>query len=49
MIFDDAFFNRIELEHIGVVGLGLDGCWAGLRALDRRAGDRTAVGLVRRL
>ena len=27
---DDAFFNRTGLERVGVVGLDLDGCWAGL-------------------
>ena len=48
-VIDDAFFNRTGLERIGVVGLDLDNCWAGLRALDRRARDRTAAGLVRRL
>ena len=46
---DDAFFNRTGLERIGVVGLDLDYCWAGLQALDRRAGDRSAVGLVYKL
>ena len=46
---DDACFNRTGLERIGVVGLDLDSCWAGLRALDCRVGDRTAAGLVRRL
>ena len=30
----------------GIVGLDLESCWAGPRALDRRAGDRTAAGLV---
>ena len=29
---DDAFFNRIGLERVGVVGP--DCCWADLRALD---------------
>ena len=45
---DDAFFffNRIRLERVGVVGPDLDCCWAGLQALDRRAGDRTATGLI---
>ena len=43
------FFNWTRLERIGVVGLDLDNCWVGLRALDRRAGDMTAAGLVRRL
>ena len=38
------------MERIGVVGLDLDSCcWVGLPALDRRAGDRTAAGLVCRL
>ena len=49
MTIDDAFFNRTGLMCIGVVELDLDSCWAGLRALDRRAGDRTAAGLVRKL
>ena len=44
------FFNRTGLERIGVVGLDLDSyCWAGLSALDRRAGDRITIGLVCRL
>ena len=46
---DDVFFNRTGLERFGVVGPDLDSYWVGLWALDRRAGDRTAVGLVRRL
>ena len=46
---DHAFFNRTGLERIGVVGLDLDSCWAGLRALDRRTGERTAAGIVCRL
>ena len=33
----------------GIVGLDLDSCWAGLRALDRQAGDMTAAGLICRL
>ena len=33
----------------GIVGLDLDSCWAGLRALDCQAGGRTAAGLVCRL
>ena len=44
------FFNWTRLERIRVVGLDLDSCcWAGLPALDCRAGDRTAAGLVCRL
>ena len=43
------FFNWTGLERIGVVGLDLDSCWVGLRALDILAGDMTAAGLVRRL
>ena len=46
---DDAFFNRTGLERIRVVRLDFDCCWAGLQALDRRAGDRFAAGLVCRL
>ena len=46
---DDAFFNRTGMECIGVIGLDLDCCWASLQALDRRAGDRSAAGLVCRL
>ena len=44
------FFNRTGLERIGVIGLDLDSCcWAGMSALDSRAGDRTAARLVCRL
>ena len=43
------FFNWIGLERVGVVGPDLDRCWAGLQALDRRAGDRSMAGLVCRL
>ena len=44
------FFNRIGLERVGVIGLNLDSCcWVGLPTLDRRAGDRTAAGLICRL
>ena len=47
---DDAFFfNRTGLERIGVVGPEPGLLWAGLKALDRRAGDSTAAGLVWRL
>ena len=46
---DDDFFNRTGLERFGVVGPDLDRYWAGLRALDRKVGDRTVVGLVRRI
>ena len=43
------FFNRTGLERVGVVEPDLDCCWAGLQALDRRAGDRSTAGLVYRL
>ena len=43
------FSTGTGLERVGVVGPDLD-CWrVGLKALDRRAGDRTAAGLVCRL
>ena len=31
------FSTRLGWSVLGVVGLDLDSCWAGLRALDRRA------------
>ena len=43
------FFNRTELECVGVVGPEPGLMWTGLKALDRRARDRTAAGLVCRL
>ena len=43
------FFNRTGLERFGVVGPEPGLPWTGLKALDRRAGDRTAAGLVCRL
>ena len=43
------FFNRIGLERVEVVGPEPGLLWTGLKALDRRAGDRTAGGLVCRL
>ena len=43
------FFNRIGLERVGVVGPESGLLWTGVKALDRRAGDRTAAGLVCRL
>ena len=46
---DDAFFNRTGLERVGVVGSEPGLLWIGLKALDRRAGDRTTAGLVYRL
>ena len=46
---DYAFFNRTELECVRVVGPEPGLLWTGLKALDRRAGDRTAAGLVCRL
>ena len=46
---DDAFFNWTGLERVGVVGQEPGLLWIGLKALDRRAGDRTVVGLVCRL
>ena len=49
LIYDDGFFNRIGLERIGVVRRRYDCYWASLQALDHRAEDRTAVGLVCRL
>ena len=39
------FFNRTRLERVGVVGPKPGLLWTGLKALDRRAGDRTAAGL----
>ena len=42
------FFNRTGLERVGVVGPEPGLLWTGLLALDRRAGDRTAAGLVDR-
>ena len=35
------FFNRIGLERLGVVGPEPGLLWTGLKALDRRAGDKT--------
>ena len=46
LISDDAFFNRIGLERVGVVGSEPRLLWTGLKALDRRAGYRTTAGLV---
>ena len=46
---DDVFFNRTGLERVGVVGSEPGLLWIGLKALDRRAGDRTATRLVCRL
>ena len=43
------FFNRTGLERVGVVGPEPELLWTGLKALDRRDGDRTAAGLVCRL
>ena len=43
------FFNRTRLERVGVVGPEPRLLWTGLKALDRRTGDRTAVGLICRL
>ena len=40
------FFNRTKLECVGVVGPEPGLLWIGLKALDRRAGDRTAAWLV---
>ena len=42
-------FNRTGLERVGVVGPEIGPLRIGLKALDRRAGDRTAVGLICRL
>ena len=49
MDLDDAFFNRTGLERIGVVGPEPGLLWTGLKALDRRVGDRTAAWRVCRL
>ena len=49
MVCDDAFFNRTGLERVGVVGPEPRLLLTGLKALDHRAGDRTAAGLVYRL
>ena len=46
---DDVFFNRTGLERVEVVGPEPGLLWTGLKALDHRAGDRTAAGLVCRL
>ena len=47
---DDAFFfNRTGQERVEVVGPEPELMWTGLKALDRRAGDRTTAGLVYRL
>ena len=35
------FFNRIGLEHLRDVGPEPGLLWTGLKALDRRAGDKT--------
>ena len=43
------FFNRTGLERVGVVGPEPGLLWTGLKALDRKAGDKIAVGLVCRL
>ena len=40
------FFNRTRLERVEVVGPEPGLLWTGLKALDRRAGDRTAAELV---
>ena len=49
IILDDAFFNRTGLERVRVVGPEPGLLWTGLKALDHRARDRTAAGLVYRL
>ena len=41
---DDAFFNRIGLERVGVVGPEPGLLWIGLKALDRRAGSGLLLG-----
>ena len=46
---DDAFFNRTGLERVGVVRPDPGLLWIGLKALDRRAGDRSAAGLIYKL
>ena len=47
---DDAFFfNRTRQERVEVVGPEPELLWTGLKALDHRARDRTAAGLVYRL
>ena len=43
------FFNLTGLERVGVVGPEPGLLWIGLKALDCRAGDRIAAGLVCRL
>ena len=43
------FFNRTGLERVGVVGPEPGLLWTSLKDLDRRAEDRTTVGLVFRL
>ena len=39
------FFNRIGLEHVGVVGPEPRLLWTDLQALDRRVGDETKGGV----
>ena len=49
LLIDDAFFNRTGMERVEVVEPEPGLLWTGLKALDHRAGDRTAAGLVCRL
>ena len=43
-----SFFNRTRLERVGIVGPKPGLLWIGLKALDRRARDRTTTWLVGR-
>ena len=43
------FSTGTGLERVGIAGPDKDSCWAGLQALDRRAGDRIDAGLVCKL
>ena len=43
------FSTGLGWSVLGSLGRNPSCCWAGLQALDRRAGDRTAAGLVYRL
>ena len=49
MVYDDAFFQPDWAEACWGRWAGPGLMWTGRKALDRRAGDRTAAGLVCRL
>ena len=44
IIIDDAFFNWIGVERIGVVGPEPGLLWIGLKALDSRVGPGLLLG-----